>query len=437
MKPKTKIQKRVVSLSESLPKLSTEQLSWAQEKCFGKVAHKRKSTYLCMECGVIFPIGKITQYAKPKVVSCPHCNNLLKIAESKKRTSTESHYFSIFTVAEEFQVLRHFFIEKSCKGGQKASYQFIEAVQNWITPEGDVFNMSRATAGSFYYDAWSWGSKLELRGWSTQPYKFNIYAKFIYPEQKFIPRLRRNGFKRGLHNISPYDLLPALLTNSMAETLMKAKQYSLLKHTLIRSNIESKWGSIKICLRNNYLIKDASIWLDYIDLLAYFGKDIRNAKYVCPDDLMKEHDRLSNKRMRQYEKEQEEHQKKKAVEDEKEFRDMKSKYFGIAFSDGLINVVVLNSVQEYIKEGELLHHCIFSNEYYKRDDSLILSARIDGAPIETIEISLENFTIIQSRGLQNQNSKYHEQILNLVNENIHLFNKSNKQFVKQHMALAI
>ena len=390
-----------------------------------------------MECGVIFPIGKITQYAKPKVVSCPHCNNLLKIVESQKRTSTEAQYFSIFTVAEEFQVLRHFFIEKSCKGGRNAEYQCIDAVQNWINPEGDVFNMRRATPGSVYYDAWSWGSKLELRGWSTQPYKFNIYAKFIYPEQKFIPRLRRNGFKRGLHNISPYDLLPALLTNSMAETLMKAKQYSLLKHTLIRSNIESIWGSIKICLRNNYLIKDASIWLDYIDLLAYFGKDIRNAKYVCPDDLMKEHDRLSNKRMRQYEKEQEEHQKKKAVEDEKEFRDMKSKYFGIAFSDGLINVVVLNSVQEYIKEGELLHHCIFSNEYYKRDDSLILSARIDGAPIETIEISLENFTIIQSRGLQNQNSKYHEQILNLVNENIHLFNKSNKQFVKQHMALAI
>ena len=438
MKPKTEIQNRVVRLSESLPKLSTEQLSWAQEKCFQKWAHKRKSTYLCMECGVIFPIGGITQYAKPKVVSCPHCDNLLKIVESKKRTSSESQYFSIFTVAEEFQVLRHFCIEKLCKAGRSAEYRFIEAVQNWINAEGEVFNMSRTTAASsFYYDAWTWGSKLELRGWSYKSQKFNIFSIFIYPEQKFIPRLRRNGFKRGLHNISPYVLFPALLKNSMAETLMKAKQYSLLKYMLIVSDIQRAWPSIKICLRNNYLVKDASIWLDYLDLLEYFGKDLRNAKYVCPENMMKEHDKLSAKKHEVLKKKRLVDQKLKAIKDEEDFKKLKGKYLGISFSDELIKVIVLDSVHEYIKEGELLHHCVFSSEYYKHEDTLILSARIDDAPIETIEISLETFSIIQSRGLQNQNSKYHDQILKLVNENIHLFKRSSKQFVKQHMAVAI
>ncbi len=441
MKPKTEIQKRVVSLSEKLPELSYDQITWAKENCFKKVAHKRKNSYLCLECGELFPIGKQRQYAKPKVVVCPHCDNLLKIEESKKRTSSESHYYSIYTVAEEFQVLRHFLVKKECKGGRESEVHFLEAVQNWISPEGEFFNISRSTVQSHYYDAWSSNSVLELRGYSNYPQKYEVYAKFIYPKQSFIPRLRRNGFKRGLHGISPYYLLPALLTKSKAETLMKAKQYSLLRSYCLSMStaIERNWGSIKICLRNNYQVKDTAIWLDYIDLLEHFGKDIRNAKYVCPDDLMKEHDRLSDKRMKELQNEQEEDKKRKAAKDEKEFRDMKSKYFGIAFSDGLINVVVLDSVQEYIKDGELLHHCVFSNEYYKKDDSLILSARIDDAPIETVEISLDDYSVIQSRGLQNQNSKYHKQILELVNSNTHLFRKSNKstQFVKQQMAEAI
>ena len=49
---------------------------------------------------------------------------------------------------------------------------------------------------------------------------------------------------------------------------------------------------------------------------------------------------------------------------------------------------VLESVQEYLEEGKALHHCVFTNEYYLKEQSLILSARIDGKRIETIEVSL-------------------------------------------------
>ena len=45
-----------------------------------------------------------------------------------------------------------------------------------------------------------------------------------------------------------------------------------------------------------------------------------------------------------------------------------------------------------------MHHCVFTNEYYLKADSLILSATIDGKRIETIEVSLKRMEVVQSRG---------------------------------------
>lgn len=55
--------------------------------------------------------------------------------------------------------------------------------------------------------------------------------------------------------------------------------------------------SFNICNRNHYIIKDASLWEDYMSLLAYFGKDLRNAHYVCPKNLKVAHDRLLARKM--------------------------------------------------------------------------------------------------------------------------------------------
>ena len=97
---------------------------------------------------------------------------------------------------------------------------------------------------------------------------------------------------------------------------------------------------------------------------------------------------------------------------------MKAKFFGIAFTDGTINIRVLESVQEYLEEGNVLHHCVFTNEYYIKPNSLILSATISGKRLETIEVSLETMKVIQCRGLCNQNTEYHDQIINLVHRNM-------------------
>ena len=55
-------------------------------------------------------------------------------------------------------------------------------------------------------------------------------------------------------------------------------------------------------------------------------------------------------------------------------------------------------MQEYIEEGQALHHCVFTNEYHLKEKSLILSASIAGKRIETIEVSLETMEVLQCRG---------------------------------------
>ena len=168
------------------------------------------------------------------------------------------------------------------------------------------------------------------------------------------------------------------------------------------------------------------MWCDYVDTLRRLGKDIHSPKYLCPTDLKAEHDRIEDQIRRQREKEEIERKRQKAVEDEKRFQELKSKFFGICFTDGTIQVRVLESVQEHLEEGVALHHCVFSNGYYLKEDSLILSATIEGKRIETIEVNLDTLKVVQSRGVCNKNTEYHEQIVNLVNANRELISRRMK-----------
>lgn len=239
----------------------------------------------------------------------------------------------------------------------------------------------------------------------------------IYPRQTMIPELKRTGIKKALYGQSPLNLYRILLTDSCAETLVKAKQTKLLKRILDmgwQRHIGEYWASARICIRNNYKIKDATLWCDYIDFLRFFGKDLYNSKYVCPDDIHAEHDRYMIRKARV-----------EAIEvinensdKEGKFREEKAKFFGLVFSDELINIRVLESVAEIIIEGKAMHHCVGS--YYNKTGSLILSASIDGKRVETVEVSLSQFKVIQSRGVCNKNTKYHARIIKLVENNISL-----------------
>ena len=73
-----------------------------------------------------------------------------------------------------------------------------------------------------------------------------------------------------------------------------------------------------------------------------------------------------------------------------------------------------------------MHHCVFDNAYYLKENSLILLATIEGRRIETIEVNLDTLKVVQSRGVCNKNTEYHEQIVNLVNANRELISRRMK-----------
>lgn len=266
---------------------------------------------------------------------------------------------------------------------------------------------------------------------------YDLYPSKIHPRSHFTPTLKRYGINYRLKGITPLQAIIQIPKEPRLETLLKAKQYSLLNYCTSSNTLDKHWSSVKICLRNKYIVKNAFMWFDYLHLLEKYKKDLHNAHYVCPSNLKDEHDRYVKKRNNDYKKEhavqmheaaiRKEERLQKLIEEMKKndirYKEEKSKYFDIQFTDGVLIICVLKDIQEFKDEGDKLHHCVFTNEYFNRTESLILSARIDGKPIETIEISLISLKVMQCYGTNNQNSEYHERILKLMNQNLNLISQ--------------
>ena len=183
--------------------------------------------------------------------------------------------------------------------------------------------------------------------------------------------------------------------------------------------------SYKIAMRKGYRISDISLWADLVQALEYCGRDIHNAYYICPDNLKEAHDYWTKRKAQAIEKERSRKELEKAMKREADFIRLKSKFFDLTISDGTIDIVVLDSIKAFKEEGETMHHCVFSNSYYDRPDSLVMSARIEGKRIETIELSLTDMKILQSRAVCNGTSEYHDSIINLLNANLHQIARRN------------
>lgn len=417
MKARTKFQKQVVALSKILKPITTIQEDWALKHCFEHFAYRtKKGSLTCSDCGQTWQ----SQTSLVDTIcgcTCPHCGTKLEVRNTRQRVFSQCEYFCILTTCKGFQVIRFVYVKYYCKKGVAPDFFCCEVAQRWISPKGECAVMARLRAfSSIYVDQWQFGSDMEIRA-EHRVYDM-ISNRGIYPRKRFIPELKRNGFTGKLFGTKPFDLFCAILKNNKAETLLKSGQTALLKD-FIRSStkIEDYWQTIKICIRNKYIVQEASIWRDYIDLLKYFNKDIRNAYYVCHKDLHAEHDKLMDRKMLKLEKEREEKKIQEARENEEHYKEMKGKFLDLFFTDGVVSLHVLQSVLEFYAEGKTMHHCVFSNNYYKKPQSLVLSATVAGQKIETVEFSLESLKVVQSFGACNSRTNYHDQIVALVNKN--------------------
>ena len=95
-----------------------------------------------------------------------------------------------------------------------------------------------------------------------------------------------------------------------------------------------------------------------------------------------------------------------------------SRYLDFVFSDGLIEITVLQTAEDFYNEGEAMHHCVYTNAYYAKDNSLVMSAHIGEKRIETVEIDLQHMSISQAHGSHNKNSEYNDRIVSPVQRNL-------------------
>jgi len=440
MQPRTKLQVQVKRLSDQLLNLASDQKQWAFKNCLKHVAYRTKTKTSCLDCGHQWA-GK----QKIKTCRCPECGVKLSIRDTLKKNLKQDATVALMHVVGDFQVNRFFEIESSHKAGWKPELFIREIVQQWFTPDGKLTIVGRTQSyGNGGYGGY--GGDMEIRTNLATYYnsnKYDLYADKIMPDSKYLPIYKRNGFSDQIENVALYSMLKTLLQDSKLETLLKAKQWGLASVRLGRrdSDIYKYWDSIKICIRNKYIVKDPASYLDYLQMLQDAGKDLRSPKYVCPANFKKEHHRYVMKREKSKlladavrSREQAERRKLQAEQEQLDYVKEKANFFGIVFSEGELTIKFLESVQEFIAEGDAHQHCVYSSSYYTRPDSLCFSAKIEGKPVETIELSLKTMKIVQSRGMKNDPSIYHDQIIDLMNKNINVIRQRYKSLVKEEVA---
>lgn len=445
MKPRTKLQKTVSELSNKLSEITNAHKRWATEHLFAHEAYKCKNELWCSDCGgtwIDTSNSELGAIILGDSTECPYCHHKLKVKVSRKKKSTDEVYMSILQVVGGFQVIRHVLC---CKYAYKKTayttisshirYSFFETVQEWITVDGKRTVMAKPMNMGGH--GWIYSSPLSIKDeyGSNGYYSYgDIYAiyGYLYSKVELISELKKRGIGRKFPDVNPSRLIRSLLKgDNDAELCLKTGQMSMLKHMFKEGYYQLRYKpSFNICNRNHYIIKDASMWNDYVGLLLYFHKDVRNAHYVCPKDLKTEHDLLVNKKRDIETRQRREQERMEKIRHEKErkeniarFYKKMERFFGLEIADGSITIRPLESVTQFYQEGKAMHHCVYTNEYYKLSDSLILSARIGEKRIETIEVSLKTFEIVQSRGTCNKNTEYHDRIIGLVKKNIGLIRK--------------
>lgn len=386
MKPRNKIQKEVVAISAKIPPITDKQKQWGITHCY--------------------------------------------TAKERTYEKTMYRYFVISSRVKDWQVCRFFQIRK-----QRQLYEVIEPVRLWFNADRhmEVEAMNRFCM-SGKMDSWIVGSELTLK---NIPALYKDYTQMlpisVSKVTSALPILKRNGLKGSFHNMQPRDVINGLLKNNLFETLWKCKQFSLLKAITYNWNMtfenKSKVAAIKVALHHNYKITDGRMWLDMIGMLIKAHKDVRNPKYICPNDLQAAHDKALTLSKRQDKIDAQKRNKQRLLEDKKaiqRYNTTRKCFIGLVLTDGTIVIKVLPTVKSIMQEGEAMHHCVFANEYYKRLDSLLLTAKVNDERAETIEVDLKRYEVVQSRGVCNKNSEYHDRIVNLVNENMNIIRNFNK-----------
>ena len=425
MKPRNKQEKEVERLHNLLPSLSMEQMNWI--------------------------IGQDCEYSARKYAE-----------QGGKKMFENYSYYSVVETFDGWQVVRHFLIHSKTK---KAGYDFgylNEVSQRWMRLdqygllELHIFEKPKVMGWQWHKQPYSLGSPLSLKIWNNDYNRagrtlFGCADEEIYPVREFSDQFKNHKLARLFGRSDEIEIVKntarelqyvkslELSTEKVMpmrsqsyipviyETLRKIGEWGLAEEYLTGSwygqYIKKYWRPFIVARRHGYRLKDWHLWFDYVRDLDYLGRDVHNPHYICPADLEEAHAEAVDKCIALRRKRSQEWEANKAIREARRQKKLSigytkrmQAYFGIVIvTQSGISITPLKSVEEFAEEGAAMHHCVFTNKYYDRPDSLILSAKDrEGKRVETIEVSLNTFRIVQSRGACNKSTPWHDEIVDAM-----------------------
>ena len=376
MKPRTKLEKRVAQLNATLfEDISVKDIEWVKKQNYGNENGKEKT-----------------------------------------------FYFTLLTNVQEFNVRR---LYRGYKYTDKHfdHYFFVEIMREFKDGENILYFGKQKTMGC-YFDCFIYGSEMELR-FNRINYAGNSLDMLFdiswgeHPQSK--------GERVPCDRINPKELARVIRNNPVAENLYKQRD-PLFVHLLYQTQNKDVCRAITIAKRHGFVFDHTSttLWFDMVRAMITCKADTHNPVYVAPSDLHATHDLFVNRRLHILEEKarQANIEAKMAATDMRLLRELKAnetyikrrkRFYDMVLTDGLIECRVLPDIPAFRKEAEEMKHCVYTNEYYKKPYSLIMSATIAGKRIETIEVDLTTFTIKQCFGKHDQFTMYHQRILDIVN----------------------
>ena len=443
MKPRTKEEIKVMGWSAKLPPITEAQKNWSIKAEIGHYAYVLKKELCCFTCGHRWPNNENVNIDNRSCI-CPSCGNKLTMPtrdyysyvggkQQKIKVQDRSWsrfvdgYTTIATTFNGYQVFRHLYVSCNMRRHEAREVTIREVIQDWISPKGKHTIVAQAFFAGMFGSAYSWyWSGMEIR---KSHYKYDCNGD-VYPRQRYIPEFKHFRDIEANMSLSKKMLV---LSDYRIESMYRTG-YSRLAGHFINGNItindkklKDYWPAIKICQRNNYpLDKRTYLWMDYVKELLEDGKDIHNAHYVCPVDLKAAHQVYINRRQRAIEHQAEMELLERIDEYNESYYKHVERFKDIIIKKDDLVITPLPDVYAFYVEGKALHHCVFTNKYFNNRHDLILSARIGDTHLETIQVNLDNVEIQQCHGLCNEDSEYHQLIVETVKNHLSIIRNANK-----------
>lgn len=411
--------------------------------------HGKPISY-CSECG--------GQIHNPSLKECPHCHARLT-AESMEFQRRECYYHMELEAKGDVQVTRFFKVERFTQYGKPTSRYVLEVSRIMYAPNGERKVFARGVQGmSWYYDAWSSYSPMQLRKehecqygerWDKASLRYNLDI-WTYHIKSLTQQWRYKNIPALLDEYDCDTSVLRVIAYPWGEMLRKTGQKQLFDYCVKYYHKLPKGcdKSVNICNRAHYRITDPSMWLDHWKCLHDLKLDTRNRHYVCPDDLVAAHNellprwtRFKNERTavlreaaeRAYERRraahdaayaarradlqriyEEEQAKAKAME--ATYPERMGKLLTLMLTTNNMTIRPLQSVDEFREEGKAMHHCVGTySQYWTNPNTLILSAKDnEGKRLATIEYNMARHDIVQCRAVCNGVPERDEEIRQLI-----------------------